>query len=759
MGRGLAQLLALLALFSIELNARAHTYVITDTNDTTAVTSLRGAIIAANQHGGDNTIILGEEPRKHQPPRTWTFYLTIQGANEYAALTGDLDVTNGNLTIVGAAPGVTIDAASLGDRVFHVYPGVRLDLENVTVQGGSKPYPQNSGGGGGGGIIIIGIGGGAGSIGGGGGNIGGSIGSNLGANSGIPPLNPILPITLPPPPSGSTGANNIQPPALAANARPSAANPSMLTNGGGGILNNGAMTMRNSLVMSNLAMTGYGGGGILNTGSLLMENCTVANNSTAKDISGAGIYNVGTITLNNCLVISNAVGGGNAPAVDPNETLGGTAGGIYNSGSLTMQTCVVGDNMAGTGSFGGDGGTGGGIRNEGVCLLIDCQILNNLSGNGSGSDSFFGSGGNSGNGGGIYNDSIGSLKLFRCNISRNESGQAGDASDPVGFFSLGFKGGPGGEGGSGGGIYNAGELSLDFCAIVTNVCSSGGSGGTFGVGGNAGNGGNGGAIFNAGEITLNTCTISGNVCGSGGAGGDSAFYGGGNGGNGGSGGGIYNTGSISVVSVTIVSNSAGIGGDGGYGDANNFFGGTNLPPSGGQGGSGGGIFNAGISAPILANTIVGLNLANIGGAPGTNILNLEIQGPPHTPEPGNEGTNGIGPDVNGGFTSRGFNLIGAVDGSSGFVNGVGADQVGTTVAPIDPMIGPLAMNGGPTPTHALLPNSPAVDKGNSFGIREDQRGFRRPYNFHGIPNAAGGDGSDIGAFELDRGDERRDKER
>ena len=59
------------------------------------------------------------------------------------------------------------------------------------------------------------------------------------------------------------------------------------------------------------------------------------------------------------------------------------------------------------------------------------------------------------------------------------------------------------------------------------------------------------------------------------------------------------------------------------------------------------------------------------------------------------------------------------------------------------------MNGGPTPTHALLPGSPAIDQGNNFGIRTDQRGQTRPRNFLSITNPAGGNGSDIGAFELE----------
>ena len=64
---------------------------------------------------------------------------------------------------------------------------------------------------------------------------------------------------------------------------------------------------------------------------------------------------------------------------------------------------------------------------------------------------------------------------------------------------------------------------------------------------------------------------------------------------------------------------------------------------------------------------------------------------------------------------------------------------------VDPLLGPLQDNGGPTKTHALLPGSPAMDKGYSSGSVTDQRGFTRPV---GIANVKGGDGSDIGAFEV-----------
>ncbi|HMH02708.1 MAG TPA: VCBS repeat-containing protein [Candidatus Udaeobacter sp.] len=72
-----------------------------------------------------------------------------------------------------------------------------------------------------------------------------------------------------------------------------------------------------------------------------------------------------------------------------------------------------------------------------------------------------------------------------------------------------------------------------------------------------------------------------------------------------------------------------------------------------------------------------------------------------------------------------------------------ADQINT-----DPMLGPLQDKGGPTFTHALLLGSPAIDKGNSGGVPIDQRHFYRPIDIPGIPNATGGDGSDIGAFEF-----------
>src|SRR5207245_1306438 len=104
------------------------------------------------------------------------------------------------------------------------------------------------------------------------------------------------------------------------------------------------------------------------------------------------------------------------------------------------------------------------------------------------------------------------------------------------------------------------------------------------------------------------------------------------------------------------------------------------------------------------------------------------------------------PDVLGSFTSEGFNLIGNGSGGSGFT--ATGDQVGTSSNALDPKLGPLADHGGPSFTMAPLPGSPSLDAGSRFGATTDQRGLPRPVDLIATPNASGGDGSDIGAYEV-----------
>jgi hypothetical protein len=108
-------------------------------------------------------------------------------------------------------------------------------------------------------------------------------------------------------------------------------------------------------------------------------------------------------------------------------------------------------------------------------------------------------------------------------------------------------------------------------------------------------------------------------------------------------------------------------------------------------------------------------------------------------------------DVNGAFVSAGFNLIGKRDGSTGFT--ASTDQTGTIDAPLNPRFDPggLKDNGGTTRSITLMSGSPAIDKGSSLtllgSVGADQRGFSRTFDNPAIPNAAGGDGTDIGALE------------
>ena len=158
-------------------------------------------------------------------------------------------------------------------------------------------------------------------------------------------------------------------------------------------------------------------------------------------------------------------------------------------------------------------------------------------------------------------------------------------------------------------------------------------------------------------------------------------------------------GNVSLVSCTISGNTAGF--------------------------HGGGIFvDTDISTVTLTNTIVSRNTTN---------------GNPDDIQP-TVGGGALGGHID--LTSS-FNLIGS---GGGLTNGVNGNIVGVN----DPKLVPLANNGGPTQTMALLSNSPAIEKGKSFGLITDQRGFTRPVQQDHIlyPLPAGGDGSDIGAFEL-----------
>jgi len=103
-------------------DARAANFTVTKTADTAdgicdADCSLREAIIAANAGPGADIITL--------PAGTYT--LTIAGANEDDAATGDLDI-KGDLMINGATGATTIIDGGAIDRVFQVIGAVTVTL-------------------------------------------------------------------------------------------------------------------------------------------------------------------------------------------------------------------------------------------------------------------------------------------------------------------------------------------------------------------------------------------------------------------------------------------------------------------------------------------------------------------------------------------------------------------------------------------------------------------------------------------------------
>lgn len=113
-------------------------------------------------------------------------------------------------------------------------------------------------------------------------------------------------------------------------------------------------------------------------------------------------------------------------------------------------------------------------------------------------------------------------------------------------------------------------------------------------------------------------------------------------------------------------------------------------------------------------------------------------------------------DVRGVYTSQGYNLIGDNRGApASFPAGepnANQDTVGAgPVNIIDPVLGALTLNGGPTPTHAPGVTSPAIDQGRCPSQTQDQRGyFNAGTGSRAVDSpmvADLDDGCDIGAFE------------
>jgi hypothetical protein len=377
------------------------------------------------------------------------------------------------------------------------------------------------------------------------------------------------------------------------------------------------------------------------------------------------------------------------------EPVGGntSGGGIYNDGALRVNNCTI---------FGNSAGFGGGIDNEGGMTLNNCTVSSNTA---------------TGNGGGIENGANATLALSNCTVSDNSAFNSGgiDNNGTVTVSNCTIFGNSSAN--NSGGIGNAGTMAVSDCTLNGNTALS--SGNAIG---------NGGAIDNSGTMMVANCTLNGNNAREG------------------SGGGIENGGTMTVSNCTLSGNYSDTGG--GAIDSFSILTLSNCTLTGNSGyavGGGGAILISGGTMAILNSTIARNSNGGIYQFSPSAAVTLH-----DTIVAGNNGGQGydgaVSPSVTiGGVTyNEGYNLIGDGAGSTGIINGVNGDQVGTAANPIDPELGPLQDNGGPTQTMALLGNSPAINAGDpngSAGLPEyDQRG-------PGFPRLVG-IRADIGAYEF-----------
>ncbi|BAQ60146.1 alkaline phosphatase [Geminocystis sp. NIES-3708] len=256
---------------------------------------------------------------------------------------------------------------------------------------------------------------------------------------------------------------------------------------------------------------------------------------------------------------------------------------------------------------------------------------------------------------------------------------------------------------------------------------------------------NGGGISNEGLLTINNTTIIDN----------SSEV---------NAGGIYNSGNLQITNSSVANNSANvfifyvdkIEGGGGILNTNggtlivtnSTISGNKTILSGNEtqtfpnGAGGGGILSDGGPAVIINSTIVNNN------APvGAGILISKPEDGEATPailqnsivalNQNITSGNTFSSDIEGFFElNSSYNLIGNANGI--LFDGIENNKVGTITNPLDPNIGPLQFNGGLTPTHALLENSPAINAGsnaiangeqlNLNPLTTDQRGYDRIVN-------------------------------
>jgi CSLREA domain-containing protein len=352
----------------------------------------------------------------------------------------------------------------------------------------------------------------------------------------------------------------------------------------------------------------------------------------------------------------------------------GAGGGILNFGTLRLTDSRIIAN------------SGGGIDNHGTLILTNSSVVQN-------------------SGTGIINRDDVTLTVARSTVADNGSGIF-NGGGTVGLTQSTI------ARNAGRGLSQVrGTSTLSNARIVGNT-----GGGIF--------------VFQS-RLTLTNSTVAGNSAGSGG--------------------GIANEdgGSTTIISSTVAGNSADRFGGGIFNHirvrvpAGVIV--TNSTISGNSAGLGGGVFDEGSGTGFgpasvsLTNSTITRNTATDRGG-GIELSTAASVGLRNSIVAQN--TSPVGPDVRNpgeddeSFVSASSSLIG--DGSGSGITNTNGNQVGSAGAPIDPRLGPLADNGGPTRTHALLLGSPAIDAASTPDCpTTDQRGVSRPQ----------GAACDIGSYE------------
>jgi uncharacterized delta-60 repeat protein len=474
-------------------------------------------------------------------------------------------------------------------------------------------------------------------------------------------------------------------------------------------------------VIYGVTMTGGNdsfGGGILNDGTLTVDHAAVSNNYGTYV---GGIVNIGDLTITYSTITGNHSGG--------------YAGGITSDGNLEIDSSTVSGNTA--------YGYGGGVYVQSGGLSITGSTISNNSAQKGGGLAFLGStatidsstfAGNfaGSNGGAIF--SYGDVAITNTVITTNTAYTNGGGISNGGDLTItnstiannsGYY--------EGGGISNTGDLTIASSVISDNTTSGKGGGafsnGTLDVTASTFSGNyahDGGAIFNnAGEMTVADSDLSSN----------NVYY---------DGGAIYSiSGGItlasSIIRSTVSANSTGYDRGGGIFAIGDFDVDSSLITDSWSFYGGGGIDASGGTLSVVNSTITG-NYSDYGvwgiyagtlAATDSTIVD--------------NGILALNPSTLSGTIVSGYStLVGSFAGTNNFVSdGSGGlstassahNHLGTSSSHIDPKLSSLGYYGGPIKSFALLPGSPAIAAGSSFGVTEDQRGFARSGTF------------DIGAFQ------------